>query len=239
MQARMRSNNQTISSSSSRSSSKKGQGTLASFFAPAKGKENENMGLSSNLRKSAIKKLKQHAASHPKKKQKTIMGGDAAGHCDEGTKTCEACKRLEKNPNFKSFAHDVTCPCNARYSKSDGGRITEKQMLASRLDELRHSEITRPPKGAEVHTLEHRATQEDVHAFLQPRQIVSVQAPPEAPVQSRSEDSVLPTDNIAADVLKKEIGELMSNPSRLMGLSKSAPNVAGAAVEVLLKRQNF
>jgi hypothetical protein len=85
-------------------------------------KNNENnMGLSSNLKKSTIKKTKQHGVkrSSPAKKaakrQMRIDGTPAAVRCDEGTKICRACEKLATNPNFKNHTHDKTCERNSMY----------------------------------------------------------------------------------------------------------------------------
>ena len=134
--------------------SKQSSRTIQFYFAPASapavsqidqpkaGKtaqdsNNETMGLSSNLRKSAIKRAREYGTQPPAvsraNRQRTLNGQVAEGRVDEGTKDCKACTMLERNPKWKQHSHDKTCPRNKDYKKTDGGR---KNLVGVQLEKL-------------------------------------------------------------------------------------------------------
>ena len=159
----------------------KGQKTLLGFLKPLEkkdGKENidssnikdESMPLSSNLRKSSIKRCKVFAYAGNKKKnsQKTIGGGEANldSRCDEGTKVCKAFE-YEKNKGKKGhFGHDKTCVKNINYKKTNGGRMSMAQYYFNLYESERLKELNRPFEGKEVHTGGNR--QADVDSVFNP-----------------------------------------------------------------------
>jgi hypothetical protein len=142
---------------------------------PATENYKENMALSSNLRVSAIKKAKaRRKMPSGRKRQKRIDGKLVLEELrfDDVTKVCDACKKMEGKPGWKGFAHDPTCTRNKDYQKSCGGRKDQMEMLNEALDAERLKQLNSPFEGAEIHSLENPASQEDVDAYLAPRKTI-------------------------------------------------------------------
>ena len=151
----------------------KGQKTLSGFVCRLAEKEND-MALSSNLRKSSIQRSKSNARSKNKNArnpQKTIEGNDAEPRCDEGTKVCKACEFNEKEKAKGSakrarFAHDVTCKINSDYKITNGGRISKADYYLKMYEEERMKQLKLPFSGKELHTGGN--TQDNVDLFFAP-----------------------------------------------------------------------
>jgi hypothetical protein len=205
---------------------------------PATENHKENMALSSNLRGSAIKKAKAAAQcartkmTSGRKRQKRI-DGELVLRCDEGTKECKACKKLETKLGWKGFAHDQTCPRNKDYPKSNGGRKGQMEMLNEALDAEHLKQLNRPFEGAERHSLENPASQEDVDTYLAPRTKIAPVLP-----QPQPEVTIIEAapggQCLSVSMLKERINKLMTNSTASMRRSASVPDVVGAAFEVML-----
>jgi hypothetical protein len=216
---------------------RKGQQALTSFFV--NNENNITMGLSSNLRKPAIQKQKALAwgSKNKTKKQKTLNGGNALGRVDEGTYTCLACKKLNTNPQYKRTAHHITCPRNSNYLKTDGGRISIRQLLLNKADEELEKDLKRKFSGNEVHT--GGTTQNQVDSFLAkpttPKAKARIPASSSSPSTCTTPDSLISEQDVFSTcLLKEKIDHLMEHPTRSMKLSSSVPMVVSAAIEALL-----
>jgi hypothetical protein len=213
----------------------KGQQALTSFFV--NNENNNTMGLSSNLRKPAIQKQKALAwgSKNKTKKQKTLNGGNALGRVDEGTYICLACEKLKTNAQYKRSAHHITCPRNSNYFKTDGGRISTRQLFLKKADEELEKDLKRKFSGDEVHT--GGTTQNQVDAFLaQPTTPKAKARIPSSVSSSPSTPGLLiyEQDIFSTCLLKEKIDHLMEHPTRSMKLSSSVPIVVSAAIEALL-----
>ena len=201
------------------------------------GKENEaenNMGLSSNLRTSAIQRCKK-AAYSKKRTQKKLNGTDAASEarCDEGTKVCKACeynKKQEASGSSKKarFSHDPTCVINTNYKITNGGRISMSQYYLEKYEEERAKELKRPFSGKELHSGGNR--QEDVDEFFLPPSDFDNGDKPPSDVQSEIYYAY------ETDKLVNRITHYAFSPSSYMkkNKSKSVPLATAAAIQSLL-----
>jgi hypothetical protein len=223
---------------------RKGQQPLTSFFyenttSTTTTTTTTTMGLSSNLRKPAIQKQKALAwgsKASKAKKQKKLNGGNSLGRVDEGTFLCLACEKLKSNPHYKRTAHHITCNRNTNYFKTNGGRISTRQLFLNKADEELENELKRPFSGDELHT--GGTTQNAVDSFLAPtpkaRTPTAVSSSP-SPSSSPSSPgvSLIVDDVFSTCRLKEKIHHLMEHPTRSMRLSSSVPIVVSAAISLL------
>jgi hypothetical protein len=204
---------------------------------PATENYKENMALSSNLRVSAIKKAKaRRKMPSGRKRQKRIDGKLVLEELrfDDVTKVCDACKKMEGKPGWKGFAHDPTCTRNKDYQKSCGGRKDQMEMLNEALDAERLKQFNSPFEGAEIHSLENPASQEDVDAYLAPRKTIVPVLLPQPQPQVTIIEAAPSGQCLSVSMLKEEIKKLMTNSTASMKRSASVPDVVGAAFEVML-----
>ena len=231
---------------------KKGQKSISSFF-PCKEKnaqeleatktidDNNNniMGLDSNLRKSAIRKAKEHGNGKKRNPQRTIDGGEAEGRCDEGTKVCAACSFNEKHKSEGKkarFAHDITCKLNTNYKYTNGGRISMMDYYLAKYEEERDKMIRRPFSASELHTGGN--AQEDIDTFFAPPNPVDSASNGKLQVQEKKK----PVDLTVSDILSSyetsnltaRIHHYMKNRTYVMRKGESVPMVVSAAIQALL-----
>ena len=224
----------------------RGMKSLELYFPDRAAKEKENMGLSSNLRKSTIKKAKSHAnkkktSSPPKiSKQKTLNGKGKdiveEPRVDKGTKVCRICEAAKNGQVIKS-KHDDTCPRSDYYKRSGDGQKTDIDMAQEPLEKAIYQKNNRPFEGKEIHSrLENKITQHDVDSFIlgKGKKIIIPPSSPGTEVQTSSTTVLYYTEK-----LKNRIDHFIQHPTHNMKNSKSVPAVIGAAIETLFELQDF
>lgn len=193
------------------------------------------MGLSSNLRKSAVKRSKEQSFRRPKKKQmqKRIQGGNAEPRCDDPVdpKTCEMCLLQKHRPNAKNMAHDPTCKRNKDYHRTNGGRISLLDVLKEEEETKRLALLNKPIVLDEMvnHKVDHGRVDRNIGGASQHTTWTNKKA---AKTTEGKNNGLL-----CAERLKLLIKKKMENPSKTMTKKKSeaVPMVVAAAFEVLLE----
>ena len=209
----------------------KGQTSLDSFLGSNKLVHKENMGLDSNLRKSAIQKCRSNSfkpsKSNPPKKntQRTITGGLAEGRCDEGTKICKACQfEKDKGKASHNIVHHPTCKRNTNYKLTNGGRVALADVYLQKY-EAELAKNLKQPSSADVD-----ATQDDFDKFF------CVPCPSSNNVgpgdQKPSANDIV--DGYSVPKLIDRVSHYMKNPTWCMRRSSTVPLVIAAAIETLL-----